>query len=109
MNFFGTDNQARLWMYVANTLDEESHKKGVVMVSFKFADLQFVHTKGRHHFLIYLRRVLSDLPIHWCAMHKCLEDTASAATRVNALVESAISSFNQETRVRVQLHYGTST
>ena len=94
-------------MYVAGTLDEESDKKGVVLISFKRADLQFKNTKGRQHFLLFLRRVMSDLPIHWCAMHKCLEETATAATRVNMLVESAISSFNQETRARVLLHYGT--
>ena len=94
-------------MYIAHTLDEESDKKGVVMISFKLADMQFATTKGRHHYLLYLRRVMSDLPIHGCAIHKCLEKTAPAATRVNTLVESAISSFNQETRVRVLLHYGT--
>lgn len=103
------ESLARLWMYLANTLDEESDKKGVVMISFKLADVNFAHTKGRHHFLLYLRRVLSDLPVHWCAMHKCLEETVPAATRVNMLVESAISTFNQELRVRVLLHYGSYT
>ena len=102
--------------YMLSSLDEETDKKGVVLIAFKLADIQFASPFGQRVFLIQTRVGL-DMPVSWCSMHKFLEPHdlgtgghgGKGVSRINLLVEAVIGAFTPDIRARVRLHYGSYT
>lgn len=86
--------------------DEESDRKGGILVAFKISDIKFETRNGPGAFIL-LNRAGSDFPLRWCAMHKFLETGAAGVSRMTMLVDAAISAFSPEIRARLRLHHGT--
>lgn len=82
--------------------DEETERKGVVLLAFKIRPMKFATPTNISEALM-LHRGGADLPVRWVVTHKFFE---CEGTELNQLMDSVVGIIFPEYRAKVRMHYG---
>ena len=88
--------------YLGGNTDEETEKKGIVLITLKVG----VFNPGDYSpkMLNMQTRMIYDMPIRLAATHKLMGDSSST---INRMLDFCLTAATVDTRIRVKIHRGT--
>lgn len=98
--------QSRQMYFMACGDDDETDRNGIVMLFFKIRLPQFSKDQSISSY-INTYRAVTDMPVRVVATHKMLEVGTPGISRMQRLMDSAVSFIAPSARARLRLYYGT--
>ena len=103
-------------LYLISFLDEETDRRGVVMVTMTSHANDLRVLQAQYEDIRELAvsqmffRALRDAPMRIVSYHKCLHPTPDTATLrlYKIMVHHCVANLNQDCRTRIKFHKGTS-
>lgn len=92
---------------MTSTRDKAIDDCGVIFLTFKVASFKFANERSPLAFMV-VQRVLIDLPVRYCAIHKFTEPEASGLSKIDNFMDAAVNLFRPAVRARIRIYKGRS-